>query len=519
MLLALLLFLQYTLADYPPLRLPISKAYTVELTVGNPASKLHFTLNRTSHDVELHVSPGAISKTFSIDEYGTGVEVFGVGNRLFNLPFRVNPTPDQEIYLFHQPAAGTLGLGRYSPLWRYWDNYTICADYLVFGKYDPYSQFDSDERPALLALSEASYCALESGESMEVVFDPGRVSNYFPYALYEHIPKEIIIYSSGCQNAYNEMGINVDSCNNLQIVGLVNAMEQTLNRVSFNTTRATNENHITLGKHFADHQTVFVDFVQDKMLLSPSIFSVGDSVANSILELLLISATVMWMLIAMIDRYREGWTLDLMLQIELFAYSTALITYLTNIYGMYRDKHIADLFKYDGSLLVAYTGYVMGLSIFGSVCVMGILYRAPQRMMYDSFASTKQAASELKHLRLIFFTGATMTALWTTVLHHHDSLIDSLYVTAYPLALCAASSLAALATNLYNLQMAWLVYFQLIFNYTFLILVLLPVVDGLMLPFNHWAVVVWVVLACAFGMLSLFTTYHIKKRKVESKKS
>ena len=113
----------------------------VELASGNPPRLIKLRLDFSSSAVVVYEALAQRSQTFAawnssvtsgIDE---GSEIFYFEHYKVRLPFRFGVSSEStHTALYHSTThSGALGLGRRSPLWRYWRSFVLSEDTLVLG--------------------------------------------------------------------------------------------------------------------------------------------------------------------------------------------------------------------------------------------------------------------------------------------------------------------------------------------------------------------------------------------------
>ena len=478
-----------------PVRLPIADDGTVKLLVGNPGATLQFHLNFSSSIVELHQPLSRISQTYS------DKELFYFADQEVLLPISFNYAPDYEIYDYHAPVHGTLGLGEASPLWRYWYNYTYSLRYIQFGAYDNWAQLSHDERPPVLEFV-ATECMLPNGRSYSVELQPGSIATYLPAELYREPPVTLMIVAENCQREYRALGIEAQSCERTENFQLSARLERTLNGVTENVTRARSGNVISLGKHFIDEKTLFVDMLHRRQFFTDSVFSVQHSQSNFLCTMILSAVAMAWLVIVCVDNYETRWSLDMTLQLELYAYTVCVVVWLGNVFGMHWQALLGNFVRTYPLPYVVFTGYTVLSSAAAGVFILLQLLWTPERLEY---------LRRWKHLRVFYFCSAVFTTLWMCVVGMHSATPDFIYIVFSVLALCVSTTICGYVSLVYRKPLTALVLFNLPFYYIFLVGVLIPTFLVIDLQHHIAIEVIWFSSIVLYLALVLFSKYAVKQ--------
>lgn len=141
------------------------KHHSVELPVGHPPRLYTFRLNHTLDAILLHADLSAHSDTFyrrASDDKASDYVHFA-DHAILRVPFHMASypatysTPEERAVASSTAYSGTLGLGKYSPIWRYWRNATVCAHRLDFNVYRRYAQRNHDVLPVVLSSTAPLY--------------------------------------------------------------------------------------------------------------------------------------------------------------------------------------------------------------------------------------------------------------------------------------------------------------------------------------------------------------------------
>lgn len=496
-------------------RLPISEQYTVSLLVGNPGVHLSFHLNLTSNYVELHTPLQRLSNTFDSDDI-SGTEIFYVGDKLLWLPFVYNLLPEQELYQFYEPVHGTIGLGKHSPLWRYYDNYTICSKYIVLGEYDEFAQLDHTARPPPLHDSEVT-CVLDGDVEQEVRIDPSHVDTYLPVEYYEKPPVKFRFSDPNCAVEYAQLGLDVEECNDVEFE-MSHTLEETVSGVLYLAAKPTDDPYISLGLHWLKEQSYFVDVVKDFSIFSPSVFSKKEMLSNAVCVLFLMLTLIAWLMLVIVNKYETRWTYNLSLQFEGFGYLTAVLAYITNSFGLWQSAYLANFAKTSPIPYLIYIGGVLLLSLGVFLYIFAPLLSNHFHGDSDAqFEVSKKRSSRFKDLRLLFFVTSVLAVFFLCIVHRHDEFVDLIYLLGSAAGIAFVCTVSTANAFVRSENWAFPLLFYTLAAYVFFGATVGPAMNVVSID-NKAAGIIWmcgIVLAVSF---ILYTKYAILKLEISDKK-
>jgi hypothetical protein len=467
-----------------PRRLPLSAGDFVEVLAGSPGVYLKLQVNLTSDVVELYSPLAQRSRTAveNGDSSGSDYFYFDADTRL-HLAYRLNFIPEKDNFEFYSRGDGSLGLGRYSPLSKFWQNYTYVSHYLYLGGYDAYSQLDYHERgPVLRTDSDSFACRLlyDSGapaRQCRAKLDPTHMDTYLPNAIYEQRPSHIVLLGEHCELAYRALGIpsGERDCSNEETFELSGTALQKVNGAKRNATQRYDGEVIQLGLHFLEGFSLYHDNVAQREFFVRSAFSIPPSVYTAVCIVLMAFILMSWITIVVVDNYASEWTLNLTFMLEFYGYLVCFVAWCNAVLGMHWSRLVANFLRTTGSPLVYAVAVAMLLCLVGSLWVMRhfelqiTLRPRPGRMDRN-----RAAARRFKYVRLLLFPTTVLTSLWLCALQSHNAFSDIVYLLPFVSAICINATVLAANVYVYSLPYAPLFYAALGPLYLFMWFTLVP---------------------------------------------
>ena len=475
-----------------PRRLPLSVGDFVEVLVGTPGVYLKLQVNLTSDSLELYAPLKQRSRTAVELSDGSGSDYFYFSDDTrLNLDYRLNYLPQKDNFEFYSPGDGTLGLGRYSPLSKFWQNYTFVAPYLYLGGYDAFSQLDYHERgPVLRTNSDGFACRLlyDSGASVpcRVALDPGRMDTYLPHAVYDLRPSHIVLLGEHCESAYNKLGIpSGGRCRNEETFELSATALKKINGLEYNATQRYDREMIQLGRHFLESYSLYYDSVAQRQFFVRSAFSIPPSVYTAACTVLMAFILMSWTTIVVVDNYASEWTLNLTFMLEFYGYLVCFVSWCNAVFGMQWSRLVANFLRTSGTPLLYAVAATMLLCVLGSLWMLGhyelqiTLTPRPGRMDRN-----RTAAKRFKHVRLLLFPTTVLISLWLCALQSHNAFSDIVYLVPFVSAICINATVLAANVYVYSLPYAPLFYAALGPLYLFMWFTLIPMFDVIDLHYS-----------------------------------
>ena len=429
-----------------PVRLTVHENVHVRLLVGNPGQFVNFRLNYSLDEIQLHQSLDGSSQTCS--ETGErGTDLFYLGDYRVRLPYRRAADSAEPIALQSRPGpyGGTLGLGRYSPLWKYWRRVGYSTNSILLGGYDSYAQLDPETRPPLLSHGRVS-CSLDTGLIGELQVDPGCMDMYLPGESFAEPPHSISFRGeSDCAADYAALGIDAAHCSNENELAVRSQDVYLVNQKHYEAVQRSHDGKLRLGQRFLQDYAWFCDWDHDKIGMTGSAYGYSASNLNALCAILLILVVTVW-LAMVLGRPDTEWLFQMTLFFELYGHVIAGVTVFVNFYAMQWTRFITNFLEGSAVPLLLFYMYILSVSF---AAALGLLYwnvRLPLRF-HDSPDRHSQNVARLRqhnNLRIFLFLSSTLSGLWLCVLPSHKNGSDLVFLLFFATVLCIASGVLTL---------------------------------------------------------------------------
>ena len=507
------------LYDLQTVRLTVHESVHVQLLVGNPGQFVNFRLNYSLDEIQLHSSLSGRSQTYS-ETGGSGTELFYLGDYRVRLPFRYATDTAEPIALLSRPGpyGGTLGLGRYSPLWKYWRRVGYSTNSVLLGGYDSYAQLDPDTRPPLLSHGRVS-CSLDTGIIAELQIDPSCTDLYLPGESFTEQPQTISFSGeSDCSADYAALGITGGHCSNENELPVRPQDMYLVSQKHYSAVQRSHDGKLRLGWRFLQDYAWFCDWNHNQVGLTSSAYGHQPSDLNALCSILLILVVTVW-LTMVFGRPDTEWLFQMTLFFEMYGHLIAGITVFVNFYAMQWTRFITNFLEFSAAPLLLFYAYILSVSF---AAALGLLYwnvRLPLRF-HESPERHRENLARLRrynNLRIFLFLSSTLSALWLCVLPNHKNGSDLLYLLFFATMLCIASGVLTLHNLWMRRRYTVLMAVHTLLFYAFLIFAnIVPASATIDLHDSHFLTVALYMFALVFfpteiifGKLVLFT---LKKR-------
>lgn len=458
-LLLLLTLAQAALFPLDPIKLPLEQN-TVTVLVGNPGAKLVFYVDYVHPSIVLHRDLSTSSQT--VHEYFAtsgaeigGTEIFYLDKYRLRLPFEYGAPLRSDVDM---PARydGTLGLGPRSVVWRYWDNMTVSAEHICFGKYDYFEQRDFSLRPPPLREGRA----VIANRSVPLVFDFNAADSRVPYGFDQDT---VQVHSNmPCSEAYAHMAMQVDECDNVQEISLVHHDMVLPNGIHYAGVRETEQQVVALGRRFLADNAWFHSHHYEYTIVTPSAFRFSESnlLAACALALAVLIAT--WVTIVLVYRYEDEWIFNTVLLLELYGYLLSGSVMLITIFGLDMPRAITNFLQQTSLPVLLLLGYFFfsGASISLSIIMHNVYPAVSFPELPGRHANNVRRLGRVRNLRIVYFLGSATSALWLCFIEHHKNLLDMLYIIFLVTLLCVSSGIITLKSFFHRKPFAFLQLFQ-----------------------------------------------------------
>jgi hypothetical protein len=393
----------------------------------------------------------------------TGTEIFYFDKYRLRLPFEYAPPLNDDVDMPHAYAA-TLGLGAKSPLWRYWDNMTVSADHITLGKYDYFEQRDYSSRPPPLRGARV----VINNQSIPLIFDFDSADSRVPYGFNNAVVQ--VNANMPCSEAYANMGMTVERCENSEEISLVHHDLLLPNGIRYAGVRETAEQAVVLGRRFLGDCAWFHSHAHGYTLVAPSAFAFSESnlLAACALALSILIST--WATIVLAYRYEDEWIFNTMLLLEIYGYLLAGTVMLITVFGLDMSRAISNFLQQTSVPAILLLGYLFFSGMFVSASI--IMHNVWPALSFPEISgrhmSNVQRLGRVRNLRIVFCLGASVSALWLCFIVHHKNLLDLLYIIFITTLLCVASGILTLKSDFHPKPFAVLQLVQTLFYCLFL---------------------------------------------------
>jgi hypothetical protein len=416
-----------------PVRIDIRERVHVKLLVGNPGRLLAFRLNFTLSEILLHGSPSAALGSSSTLELSPQQEseLFYIGRYALRLPVRFAPDPTHPIAQLEFPTgfAGTLGLGVWSPLWKYWRSLTYSSTSLLLGDHDQFAKLD----PYGPELQLQHGCTADQ----QICLDLSSLDTRLPelHAL-PSLPARIgELLPLGEQEVWLPLAAH-----------------------SYSALACSPDDRIWLGERLIRDSVLFCDWDSGLALLSPSVFSFQETDFDAACALLQLFTVGLWFALALQRPSSSVWLVQLMLFIELYVYFASSVITVINIAGMRWERFLSSFLQQNAwppllFLLLAQ----LSTSVVGAMSVL--LLRSAQ--------PSAKALLRTEKLRAFCFLTTANYTLWQCLLQDHRTDTDLVYLLTVATFLTFVSGLLALQHL--GERWVWFVAAVTLLNYWFLL--------------------------------------------------
>ena len=466
-LLAWLLFLPAAAAllgygSSEPVHLHLLSADYLKLTVGNPGKVYTFRINLTLSDIHFHRRIETESRTVESFPDGSGSELIYIGHSVYRLPFHyaAYDASDRvaEMTTATQNVA-TLGLGKNSPLWKYWRSYTLTKDRLTLGKLDSYARLDLKDWPPLISITNPPDFRINDDFVYPVSLQFHRYDLELPHTLIQHaneITRIAYTGSEDCRDQYTRLGWDPSVCQQQQTLQFYDQSITLTDGISYAGVQHSHDGKIHFGRRFLEDYLMFVDLDSDQLLLSSSIFSWSESDFTALTASVLFAVhLIVWLPLVLLN---DGSATYGMLAAESLSYGVSLIAIFVDLVG-FRWTRFANAFLERNSWLLA--GFVIaqvaGFSLAGLYLVLSRVKLPLRRELSEQRAELNRRLLD-HHLlvRILLCSGTVLTTFWYLAIPQHTDASDSILSQIAGLALCSLTLLCSLHLALKEHDRMWI---------------------------------------------------------------
>ncbi len=470
----------------PPVHLHLIASDFVRITVGNPGRFYIFRLNLTLSAIHLHRTIETESRTAEVLPDGSGSDLFYLGNSAYRLPFHYSASGESErvvTMLSTRQSSGTLGLGKNSPLWKYWREFSLTSDRLTLGAFDRYSRLDLENWPPLISYSAPPDCLVNGETSYPVDFHFNHLDLYLPHTLYRHV-SEIHSFTfparADCDFHYARLGLEDERvCEATATLLLKNQNITLVDGIPYTAIQHSHDGKIHFGRRFLQDYLLFVDIDTDQILLSQSAFSPAPSDFAALTTTVIFAFFALWLWLVLNRAFPTSELLLYgILAIEVCIYGTCLIAVFVSVFGFQWGRYPALFIQANPWLVVIFViSNVTGFSLFG-------LWTLLKRVRLPLRAELREATKRQNYLtiekqvlvRILLVGSSALLSLWWLLLPERSTMGDTVLTLITSTLLCAMVSLVSLHLTLQEHSKPWMLVALLTADHFFLIFFnLLPI--------------------------------------------
>jgi hypothetical protein len=414
----------------PPIALSVVKSEYVHLCVGEPCRWLKFKLDRSSHEILIH--PGARSAesaTFwESANTDRASDYFYFGRLRIRLPVREAPAVLMGFANEWLPD-GTLGLGYRSPLWLYWQNFTIGSRRLYLGSYHYWAQEDPDQRPPIFFFDESAHIVMGDGVEAEMVFDFNSPNSLVPWNCDQLTAfQRIEMKGSQCQARYRVLGIDTDDClDNIVIYPSQFQKIMLASKVEYMAIDYSDDGRVHLGGRLFWEIATHFNLKQRCLIVSPDVYSLDYIGFGMLCSLCLMLALFLWPILATSrNALEDEFQFLLVLLLELFCYFIDAVALAVSFTALNWCRYITQFAERSDTYAMI---YIIGVAVLGLGFALVEIkrYRVPYFSACEDAAEHIATATKFRKtfpVRTVLFVSAQIAVLWLLMVEEHEPTLD-----------------------------------------------------------------------------------------------
>lgn len=414
----------------PPVTFSILKWEYLKICVGEPCKWLRFKIDRSSTEILLH--PGAqsfISSSYwSSLNSDAGSEFFYFDNVRLRLPVR-QAAPVLLGYADEWIPDGTLGLAYGSPLWLYWDSFTIGSKRLYLGQYQYYAQEDPFFRPPVFFFDESTTITMGDGFVAPLVFDFHSPDSLVPWECDLMTAfQRIEIRSSGCRSRYGLMGIDITSCDD--VVTIYPSQYQKIllaSKVEYMAIDYSDDGKVHLGSRFFWEVATHFDWRHGCFIISPDIYSLDYAGFGMTASLCIIFALFLWpILVTSHEALNSEFQFLLIILLEFFCYTIDIIALLVSFTMLNWRRFITQFAERSDWLAIIYIVGFVFIGLAFTIYQTGLSHVPYFHYCEDKNGHLAAARNYRKMfpIRFMLFCTAQIAVLWLLMVEEHEPTLD-----------------------------------------------------------------------------------------------
>ena len=480
------------------LRLDVFDNCFVRLTLGTPPKFYIFYLNFTMSEIQLH-STQILFQSHSVQTLGSGrlTDVFDFSSHhpFVRLPMQLSDSsvsPLVSLFSIHQPV-GTLGLGRFSPLWLYWSNYTLSRDSLLLGGYDQFHQRDFEDTPAPIQSGKGliKFTKFSPIHKFNLTLNLDHFESSVPEWLWTDLNDKNIAKigdqnASSCYNLYAKAHLiyileeTEFVCPEWQKINFVFYPLKLMNGYEWKTVEKANSNTtVSLGRQFLLDYNVFYDVNADAYWITESGADLHNPNTNAINEIWLLVLAGVWTTLVL-ELGTDGNPLVERL-VEVALLLSEFCVWLINFVGFEWGHFFSGLLERPAH----FTRFAFSTLVIAGISLGVVRSCRPLKKHSSSPSETRHSDS----LSIIGIVNSSILLLWSCFLPHHHNSTDVIFLLFF-------STLLAISNGILFLQSIFREKYKL------------AVLTGL-LTLASYCFLLWVNLIPIYRLLDLSFSRHL----------
>lgn len=413
-----------------PVSLSIVKKEYVNLCVGEPCRWLKFKLDRSSDYILLHPNArSSESPTFWASPNSNRCSDYFYFDELrLRLPAIEAPV---ELMGFADEwiPDGTLGLGPKSPLWLYWQNFTISSTRLYLGKYQYWAQEDPDMRPPIFYFDEGTIIVMGDGTEAEMVFDFSSPISLVPIQCDQLTAFERVeLRGSNCRQRYRQLGMEAENC--LDTLTLYPSQFQGImlqSKVEYMAIDYSDDGKVHLGSRLFWEIATHFNFKHNCIILAADVYSMNYVGYGMLASVCIILALFLWPILTTAREALESeFQFMLILLLELFCYIVDIVSLALSFTTLNWCRYITQFAERSDTYAMFYIiGTLVGSIIFSMIELSR--YRIPYLSLCENPEGHKETVQRFRSsypIRVTLFVSSQVAALWLFMVEEHEPTLD-----------------------------------------------------------------------------------------------
>jgi hypothetical protein len=413
-----------------PITLSIVKKEYVNLCVGEPCRWLKFKLDRSSDIIRIH--PNARSSEsptyWSSANSNSASDFFYFDTLRIRLPLVEAPATLMGFADEWVPD-GTLGLGPKSPIWVYWQNYTISSTRLYLGQYQYWAQEDPRQRPPIFYFDESTTVVLGDGTEAQMVFDFSTENSLVPIQCDQLTAfQQLELRSGNCQSRYRALGIEAENCIDTMTIYPSQFQEILLeSKVEYMAIDYSDDGKVHLGARLFWEIATHFNFKQQCVILASDVYSLNYTGFGMVASLCVMLALFLWPILTTSREALESeFQFLLILLLEYFCYAVNIVSICLSFTSLNWCRYITQFAELSDAYAMIFIIGTLAASVMFSV-IETMHYRVPYFSMIDCPTAHKETVKRFRAtytVRVAVFASSQVAALWLFLVEEHEPMLD-----------------------------------------------------------------------------------------------